>query len=190
MDFPQGQVAPGTEKGGLFCQAQPRLQVQSGLGVLGPSFTKVHLWRQLASDYKPRHVLTQSSTCWPAWLPSYKMEPEFAAWSASLSPKELRGMRDGRFPEVILNRRPFTRMKSCDVSGKNPPWTRMPPGASLPPAQPHRERATNARMGFTVPQQAFLHPSRQIHVPAPVHTPVWTQAARGGRSPGGQGQEG
>lgn len=45
MDFPQGQVAPGTEKGGLFCQAQPRLQVQSGLGVLGPSFTKVHLWR-------------------------------------------------------------------------------------------------------------------------------------------------
>lgn len=122
---------------------------------------------QQASDYKPRHVLTQPPTCWPAWLPSYKMEPESAAWHASLSPKELGSMTDGRFPEVIFNRLPFTRIKSCDVSGKNPPWTRLPPGSSLPPAQSHRWRATNARTGVTGPQQAFLNHSQQMHAPAP-----------------------
>lgn len=87
----------GTEKGRLSARPSLGLRYKVDLGSWGLASPR-SICGQQASDYKPRHVLTQPPTCWPAWLPSYKMELESAAWHASLSPKELGSMTDGRFP--------------------------------------------------------------------------------------------
>lgn len=87
----------GTEKGRLSARPSLGLRYKVDLGSWGLASPRSTCGQQ-ASEYKPRHVLTQPPTCWPAWLPSYKMEPESAAWHASLSPKELGSMTDGRFP--------------------------------------------------------------------------------------------
>lgn len=162
------------------CGTRGREIISLGQGprILGPDFTKDHhLWTAAHSTTNPHASSPSLTTCWPACSPSYKMEPEPAAQPNSLGPKELRGVTDGRLPEVIFIRLLCTRIRSWEIPALARGCLQLWAFPCLVPRVEVNKRQD--RLFRTM--QAFPNPSQQMQVPA---TSVYSCVDTGS---GGQG---